>query len=255
MNARPLVIIPAYNEEESLPAVLKELAEQTPDYDVARRVRRLHRPHRRLAHADGRPRGHAPVQPRHRWARCAPASRTRCGTATSARCSSTPTGSTTRSRCARCSTASTEGADLVIGSRFAEGGAVTYEVSGIRRIGDEGAAVAGAGRSWASASPTPAPGSARSRVRCSSTSRRTTRSSTWTRSRRWCWRATRASTWRRCRPTCEAAPAVRPAPAPQARLLLRAPAGRPAGVDDQRAAASAPRHSDRHTSAGERERA
>ena len=34
MTARTLVIIPAYNEEESLPAVLKELAEQTPDYDV-----------------------------------------------------------------------------------------------------------------------------------------------------------------------------------------------------------------------------
>ena len=31
---RTLVIIPAYNEEESLPAVLKELAEQTPQYDV-----------------------------------------------------------------------------------------------------------------------------------------------------------------------------------------------------------------------------
>ncbi len=29
-TARTLVIIPAYNEEESLPAVLKELAEQTP---------------------------------------------------------------------------------------------------------------------------------------------------------------------------------------------------------------------------------
>ena len=32
--ARTIVIIPAYNEEESLPAVLKELREQTPDYDV-----------------------------------------------------------------------------------------------------------------------------------------------------------------------------------------------------------------------------
>ena len=31
---RTLVIIPAYNEEASLPAVLKELAEQTPEYDV-----------------------------------------------------------------------------------------------------------------------------------------------------------------------------------------------------------------------------
>src|SRR4030095_3050824 len=29
-----LVIIPAYNEEHSLPAVLKELAEQTPQHDV-----------------------------------------------------------------------------------------------------------------------------------------------------------------------------------------------------------------------------
>ncbi len=29
-----LIVIPAYNEEESLPTVLKELAEQTPDFDV-----------------------------------------------------------------------------------------------------------------------------------------------------------------------------------------------------------------------------
>jgi glycosyltransferase involved in cell wall biosynthesis len=34
MTAKTLVIIPAYNEDESLPAVLKELAEQTPDLDV-----------------------------------------------------------------------------------------------------------------------------------------------------------------------------------------------------------------------------
>ena len=32
--ARTLVIIPAYNEEDSLPAVLKELREQTPEHDV-----------------------------------------------------------------------------------------------------------------------------------------------------------------------------------------------------------------------------
>ena len=32
--ARTLVVIPAYNEEQSLPGVLKELAEQTPEYDV-----------------------------------------------------------------------------------------------------------------------------------------------------------------------------------------------------------------------------
>jgi glycosyltransferase involved in cell wall biosynthesis len=34
MTPRALVIIPAYNEEESLPEVLKELAEQTPELDV-----------------------------------------------------------------------------------------------------------------------------------------------------------------------------------------------------------------------------
>jgi glycosyltransferase involved in cell wall biosynthesis len=34
MSGRTLVVIPAYNEEESLPAVLKELAEQTPEHDV-----------------------------------------------------------------------------------------------------------------------------------------------------------------------------------------------------------------------------
>ncbi len=34
MSTRTLVIIPAYNEEDSLPGVLKELAEQTPEHDV-----------------------------------------------------------------------------------------------------------------------------------------------------------------------------------------------------------------------------
>jgi glycosyltransferase involved in cell wall biosynthesis len=34
MSSQTLVVIPAYNEEESLPAVLKELAEQTPEHDV-----------------------------------------------------------------------------------------------------------------------------------------------------------------------------------------------------------------------------
>jgi glycosyltransferase involved in cell wall biosynthesis len=33
-SARTLVIIPAYNEEDSLPGVLKELHEQTPEHDV-----------------------------------------------------------------------------------------------------------------------------------------------------------------------------------------------------------------------------
>jgi glycosyltransferase involved in cell wall biosynthesis len=34
VSTRTLVIIPAYNEEDSLPGVLKELAEQTPEHDV-----------------------------------------------------------------------------------------------------------------------------------------------------------------------------------------------------------------------------
>jgi glycosyltransferase involved in cell wall biosynthesis len=34
VTLRTLVVIPAYNEEHSLPAVLKELAEQTPEHDV-----------------------------------------------------------------------------------------------------------------------------------------------------------------------------------------------------------------------------
>ena len=69
-----------------------------------------------------------------------------------------------------CSTVSTDGADMVIGSRFAEGGAVTYEVSGHPAPGDEGSCSGWCRCSCANDSPTPAPASARSPARCSSTS-------------------------------------------------------------------------------------
>ena len=112
--------------------MLKELAEQTPEYDV-------------LVVSDGSTDrtadvAQAPACTSRRCrstsasaARSAPGSRSRCGAATSARCSSTPTASTTRSRCSLLLDGLDAGADMVIGSRFAEGGAVTYEVSGIRR--------------------------------------------------------------------------------------------------------------------------
>ena len=207
---RTLVIIPAYNEEESLPAVLKELAEQTPEYDV-------------LVVSDGstdrtaeiaREAGvHVAVLPfnlgiggalrtgfsfavRHGYERAVQFD---------------ADGQHDPLALGALLDGLDAGADMVIGSRFAEGGAVTYEVSGIRRR-------AMRLLEWLvsvlvrSSSPTPARASAPSRARCSSTSRSTTRSSTWTRSRRWCRRATPASASRRCPPTCAAAPAARRRP-------------------------------------------
>ena len=104
-----------------------------------------------------------------------------------------------------CSTASTPAPTWSIGSRFAEGGAVTYRVSRDAPPGDAGAAVAGQACWCASTSPTPARASARSRARCSSSSRRPTRWSTWTPSRRWSRRATPASASKRCPRTSAAA--------------------------------------------------
>ena len=79
--------------------MLKELAEQTPELRRARRVRRLHRPHRRGRARRRRARRRCCRSTSASAARSAPGSRSRCGTATSARCSSTPTASTIRSRC------------------------------------------------------------------------------------------------------------------------------------------------------------
>jgi len=131
---KTLVVIPAYDEEASLPGVLKELREQAPDFDVlvvsdgstdrtaavarADGARVLELPcnlgigaalrvafryavnhgYERVAQvdADGQ---HDPVTLERLLARI------------------------------------DDGADLVIGSRFAEGGAVTYDVSAFRRRG------------------------------------------------------------------------------------------------------------------------
>ena len=132
MTARTLVIIPAYNEEESLPAVLKELAEQTPDHDV-------------LVVSDGSTDRTADV------ARDAGAHVAilpfNLGIGGALR---TGFAFAVRQGYERAVQLDADGqhdplavrlllhrldggADMVVGSRFAEGGAVTYEVSRVRR--------------------------------------------------------------------------------------------------------------------------
>jgi glycosyltransferase involved in cell wall biosynthesis len=131
-NPRPLVIIPAYNEEESLPAVLKQLAEQTPEYDV-------------LVVSDGSTDRTAEVA-------------SEAGVHVATLPFNLGIGGALRTGFAFAVRRGYEravqfdadgqhdplavqalldgldrGADMVIGSRFAEGGAVTYEVSNIRR--------------------------------------------------------------------------------------------------------------------------
>jgi glycosyltransferase involved in cell wall biosynthesis len=132
MTARTLVVIPAYNEEESLPAVLKELSEQTPQHDV-------------LVVSDGSTDRTAEV------ARDA-------GVFVAALPFNLGIGGALRTgfmfavrhgyeRAVQFDADGQHdplavqllldrldaGADMVIGSRFAEGGAVTYEVSRVRR--------------------------------------------------------------------------------------------------------------------------
>jgi glycosyltransferase involved in cell wall biosynthesis len=129
---RTLVIIPAYNEEASLPAVLAELAERTPEYDV-------------LVVSDGSTDRTAALA---RDAGVHVASlpfnlgiggALRTGFAFAVRrgyeravqfdADGQHDPLAVRTLLDRLDA----GADMVIGSRFAEGGAVTYEVSGIRR--------------------------------------------------------------------------------------------------------------------------
>jgi glycosyltransferase involved in cell wall biosynthesis len=130
--ARALVVIPAYNEEQSLPAVLKELAEQTPEYDV-------------LVVSDGSVDRTAEV------ARAAGvfvaelpfnlgiggALRTGFQFAVTGdyQCAVQFDGDGQHDPLAvgRLLAPLDDGADMVIGSRFAEGGAVTYDVSRVRR--------------------------------------------------------------------------------------------------------------------------
>jgi glycosyltransferase involved in cell wall biosynthesis len=129
---RTLIIIPAYNEEQSLPAVLKELAEQTPEYDV-------------LVISDGS------VDRTSELARDAGVhvaelpfnlgigGALRTGFTFAVRggydqaVQFDADGQHDPLAVAKLLEPLADGADMVIGSRFAQGGAVTYEVSGLRR--------------------------------------------------------------------------------------------------------------------------
>jgi len=132
MNPRPLVIIPAYNEEESLPAVLKELAEQTPDYDVLVVSDGSTDRTAELARAAG---AHLAILPYNVGIGGA----LRTGFAFAVRrgyeraVQFDADGQHDPMAVAALLEGLDRGADMVIGSRFAEGGAVTYSVSGIRR--------------------------------------------------------------------------------------------------------------------------
>jgi glycosyltransferase involved in cell wall biosynthesis len=129
---RTLVVIPAYNEEQSLPAVLKELAEQTPEYDVLvvsdGSVDRT----AEIARAEG---AHVAELPFNLGIGGA----LRTGFAFAVRngyeqaVQFDADGQHDPMAVAKLLAPLAEGADMVIGSRFAEGGAVTYQVSGIRR--------------------------------------------------------------------------------------------------------------------------
>jgi glycosyltransferase involved in cell wall biosynthesis len=130
--ARTLIIIPAYNEEESLPAVLKELAEQTPEYEV-------------LVVSDGSLDGTAEIA-RSSGVHVAElpfnlgiGGALRTGFAYAVRggyeqaVQFDADGQHDPMAVAKLLAPLADGADMVIGSRFAEGGALTYEVSSVRR--------------------------------------------------------------------------------------------------------------------------
>jgi glycosyltransferase involved in cell wall biosynthesis len=129
---RTLIVIPAYNEEQSLPAVLKELAEQTPEYDVlvvsdgsADRTSELARD--------------AGVHVAELPFNLGIGGALRTGFTFAVRggydqaVQFDADGQHDPLAVATLLAPLADGADMVIGSRFAQGGAVTYEVSGIRR--------------------------------------------------------------------------------------------------------------------------
>jgi glycosyltransferase involved in cell wall biosynthesis len=129
---RTLVVIPAYNEEQSLPAVLKELAEQTPEYDVLVVSDGSADRTADIARAGG---AHVAELPFNLGIGGA----LRTGFAFAVRngydqaVQFDADGQHDPMAVAAILAPLADGADMVIGSRFAEGGAVTYEVSGIRR--------------------------------------------------------------------------------------------------------------------------
>jgi glycosyltransferase involved in cell wall biosynthesis len=132
-TARTLVIIPAYNEEASLGSVLKELGEQTPDYDVlvvsdgstdrTAEVARLAGVHVAVLPYNvgigGALRTGFAFAVRRDYARAVQFD---------------ADGQHDPLALHSLLAGIDRGADMVIGSRFAEGGAVTYDVSGIRRL-------------------------------------------------------------------------------------------------------------------------
>jgi glycosyltransferase involved in cell wall biosynthesis len=132
MSARTLVVIPAYNEEESLPSVLKELSEQTPQHDV-------------LVVSDGSTDRTAEVaREAGAFVAVLPFN---LGIGGALRTGFTFAVRHGYERAVQFDADGQHdplavqllldrldaGADMVIGSRFAEGGAVTYEVSRVRR--------------------------------------------------------------------------------------------------------------------------
>ena len=129
---RTLIIIPAYNEEQSLPGVLKELAEQTPQYDVLvvsdGSVDRT----AELARAAGVHVAELPFN-------LGIGGALRTGFTYAVRndydqaVQFDADGQHDPLAVAKLLEPLVAGADMVIGSRFAQGGAVTYEVSGVRR--------------------------------------------------------------------------------------------------------------------------
>src|SRR5262245_34034682 len=128
----PLVIIPAYNEQESLPAVLKELAEQPPDYDLLVVSDGSTDRTAELARAAG---AHLAVLPYNVGIGGA----LRTGFAFAVRrgyeraVQFDADGQHDPLAVQLLLDRLDAGADMVIGSRFAEGGAVTYDVSRMRR--------------------------------------------------------------------------------------------------------------------------
>ena len=129
---RTLIIIPAYNEEQSLPAVLKELAEQTPEYDVLvvsdGSVDRT----AELARAAGVHVAELPFN-------LGIGGALRTGFTYAVRndydqaVQFDADGQHDPLAVSKLLAPLATGADMVIGSRFAQGGAVTYEVSAVRR--------------------------------------------------------------------------------------------------------------------------
>jgi glycosyltransferase involved in cell wall biosynthesis len=129
---RTLIIIPAYNEEESLPGVLKELAEQTPEYDVLVVSDGSEDRTAELARAAG---AHVAELPFNLGIGGA----LRTGFQYAVRndfdqaVQFDADGQHDPLAVAKLLEPLERGADMVVGSRFAEGGAVTYEVSAVRR--------------------------------------------------------------------------------------------------------------------------